>query len=164
MMTLCSELLRALDGKTLATAESCTGGMLGAALTTVPGASAVYRGGIISYQNFVKQKLLRVGADDLETVGPVSAQVACAMARGAREQLQADLAVSVTGLAGPDGDEFGYPVGTVFIGISDAQEVIAREFHFSGDREAVRRQAAQAALRLLLQRLCPSDEQWEETI
>lgn len=164
MMKLCSELLRALDGKTLATAESCTGGILGAALTAVPGASSVYRGGIISYQNFVKQKLLQVGKEELETVGPVSAQVACAMACGVREQLQADLAVSVTGLAGPDGDKFGYPVGTVFIGISDAQEVFAQEFHFSGDREAVRRQAAQAAVRLLLQRLCQPEYKREETI
>ncbi len=164
MMTLCSELLRALDGKTLATAESCTGGMLGAALTAVPGASRVYRGGVISYQNAVKQKLLQVGGQELETVGAVSAQVACAMANGARQLLEADLAISVTGLAGPDADEFGHAVGTVYLGISDETETFSREFHFSGDREAVRRQAAEAAVRLLLQRVDFGKQNREETI
>ena len=115
-MKRCCEVLKALEGRTLVTAESCTGGGIGAALTAVPGSSSVYKGGIISYTNWVKHHLLGVDEGLLETVGAVSAPVAEAMARGARQALQADVAVSVTGLAGPGGDEFGNPVGTVYIG------------------------------------------------
>ena len=104
MTNLCCDVLKHLEGKTLATAESCTGGGIGAALTAIPGSSAVYKGGIISYTNWVKQNLLNVDEGLLETLGAVSAPVARAMAVGARKALQADIAVSVTGLAGPDGD------------------------------------------------------------
>ena len=151
MMKLPSEVLKALEGKTLVTAESCTGGGIGAALTAIPGSSAVYKGGIISYTNWVKENLLRVPSEVLEHQGAVSAPVAQAMAAGARSALQADVAVSVTGLAGPGGDEFGNPVGTVFIGYSDEYRTLAKEFHFSGDREAVRGQAAVEALKLILE-------------
>lgn len=151
MMKLCSDVLAALEGKTLATAESCTGGMIGAALTAVPGASKVYKGGIISYWSEVKQQLLGVDAEDLKKLGPVSMQVAGAMADGARKALKTDVAISVTGLAGPDGDEFGRPVGTVFIGFSCCSKTVAKQFRFDGSREDVRRQAAQAALRLILE-------------
>lgn len=151
MMKLCSDVLAALEGKTLATAESCTGGMIGAALTAVPGASRVYKGGIISYWSEVKQQLLEVDAADLEKLGPVSMQVAGSMADGARKALQTDVAISVTGLAGPDGDEFGRPVGTVFIGFSTKNTTMARQFRFDGSRDAVRRQAVEAALRMILE-------------
>jgi len=151
MKKLCSEVLSALEGKTLATAESCTGGMIGAMLTSVPGASKVYKGGIISYWSEVKQALLQVNEEDLQKLGPVSMQVAGAMADGARKALHTDIAVSVTGLAGPDGDEFGRPVGTVFIGYSTGCTTLARQFRFQGSRDDVRRQAAEAALRLILQ-------------
>ncbi len=151
MMKLCSEVLSALAGRTLATAESCTGGLIGAAVTAVPGASSVYKGGIISYRSDIKQQLLGVDAEALAQLGPVSAEVARGMAKGARETLQADVAISVTGLAGPDADEFGRPVGTVFVGYADWQRVFAREYHFTGSREAVRQQAAEAALRLILE-------------
>lgn len=151
MTTLCCEVLEALRGKTLVTAESCTGGGIGAALTAVPGSSNVYKGGIISYTNWVKHHLLGVDEALLETVGAVSAPVAEAMAKGAREALQADVAVSVTGLAGPGGDEFGNPVGTVFIGYCDERIVLSRHFCFPGDREDVRRAAAREALKLVLE-------------
>lgn len=150
MMTLCSKALCALDGRTLVTAESCTGGGIGAALTAVPGSSAVYKGGIISYTNWVKQNLLGVDETLLETLGAVSAPVAEAMAVGTRKALQADVAVSVTGLAGPGGDEYGNPVGRVYIGYADEKISTSREFTFSGDRDAVRRQAAEEALKLIL--------------
>ena len=104
MMKRCCEVLKALEGRTLVTAESCTGGGIGAALTAVPGSSSVYKGGIISYTNWVKHHRLGVDEGLLETVGAVSAPVAEAMAKGAREAIQADIAVSVTGLAGPGGD------------------------------------------------------------
>lgn len=151
MTNLCCDVLKRLEGKTLATAESCTGGGIGAALTAVPGSSAVYKGGIISYTNWVKHNLLGVDERLLESVGAVSAPVAEAMAAGARRALQADIAVSVTGLAGPGGDEFGNPVGRVYIGYSDERVTLSREFTFTGDRDAVRRQAAEHALELILE-------------
>ena len=146
MTNLSSDVIKILQGKTLATAESCTGGGIGAALTAVAGSSAVYKGGIISYTNAVKEKLLGVSGEMLEQFGAVSAPVARAMAEGARNALQADVAVSVTGLAGPGGDEYGNPVGTVFIGYADAAKSYAKEYRFSGDRESVRQQAIQMAL------------------
>ena len=150
MTSLCSEVLIALSGRTLATAESCTGGMIGAALTAVPGSSAVYKGGVISYTNEIKQKLLGVDPALLDRVGAVSAPVAEAMAAGARKALNADVAVSVTGLAGPGGDDFGNPVGTVYIGYADEKQVLSFEYHFSGGRESIRRQAAEEALNIIL--------------
>lgn len=150
MMTTASEVIAKLQGKTLVTAESLTGGGIGAELTCVPGASAVYKGGIISYVDDVKREVLGVPGAYLKTFGAVSAPVAEAMAVGARDLLRADIAVSVTGLAGPTGDEFGNPVGTVFIGYADEHGVSVGEHHFSGDREAVRIQTIEAALQLVL--------------
>ena len=151
MTSLCCKVLEALRGKTLVTAESCTGGGIGAALTAVPGSSAVYKGGIISYTNWVKHNLLGVDQKLLDTLGAVSAPVAEAMAEGARKVLRADIAVSVTGLAGPGGDEFGNPVGLVFIGYSDCRKTLSRRFLFPGDRETVRQNACREALKLVLE-------------
>lgn len=151
MIPTACEVIRLLQGRSLATAESCTGGMIGGALTAVSGASAVYKGGIVSYTNEIKQKLLGVDGSLLEMVGAVSAPVAEAMAAGARATLNADIAVSVTGLAGPGGDEYGNPVGTVFVGYSDAYRTVARKFLFEGSREEVRNQAVKAALLLILE-------------
>ena len=153
MTSLASKVIEALAGKTLATAESCTGGMIGQLLTGVSGASRVYKGGVISYTNEVKQNVLGVDGKLLAELGAVSAPVAEAMAAGVRKLLNADAAVSVTGLAGPGGDEFGNPVGTVFIGFASESCSEVQEFHFSGDRESVRRQAAEAALKLILNNL-----------
>lgn len=149
--SLSAKVLTALAGKRLATAESLTGGGIGQALTSVSGASAVYAGGIISYTNEVKNKVLGVPEAILDTCGAVSAPVARAMAEGARRVIGADVAVSVTGLAGPDGDEYGNPVGTVYIGYADKQAAFAREYHFDGDRAAVREQTIEAALKLVLE-------------
>ncbi len=150
-MTTASDCVAALRGTTLVTAESLTGGGIGAVLTAVPGASAVYKGGVISYTDEVKREVLGVPAAYLRTFGAVSAPVAEAMAVGVRDLLHADMAVSVTGLAGPSGDEFGNPVGTVFIGYADEKGVTVGEYHFSGDREAVRNQTIETALQLILQ-------------
>lgn len=152
---LCKGVLTRLTGKRLVTAESLTGGLIGGSITAVPGASAVYAGGIISYTNEVKHRLLGVPMELLDSLGAVSGPVAQAMAIGARKALNADVAVSVTGLAGPDGDEFGHPVGTVFIGYADENTSFAREFHLSGDREAVRNQTIEAALQLILEQNKP---------
>ena len=150
MMSLCCDVIQTLQGKTLVTAESLTGGGIGAALTCVSGASAVYKGGIISYTNAVKHNLLGVPEEILNQYGAVSEPVAKAMAEGARKALEADIAVSVTGLAGPTGDEFGNPVGTVFIGYSDSSTTVVKHCLFSGDRESIRNQTIEAALNLVL--------------
>lgn len=117
----------------------------------MPGSSEVYKGGIICYTNFVKEQVLGVSHKLLEMYGAVSAPVAGEMAKGARRLLNADVSVSVTGLAGPNGDTYGNPVGTVFIGCETAQSIAVREYHFAGDREAVRNQAIEYALKLVLE-------------
>ena len=157
MMTLACKVIHALGDRTAATAESCTGGMIGAVLTAVPGASRVFKGGIISYSNEIKNCLLGVETELLDRCGPVSAPVAEAMARGARAVLRTDMAVSVTGLAGPGGDDYGNPVGTVFIGYADENDTRTEKYRFAGEREAVRQQAVRAALDLLL-RMCRENE------
>lgn len=151
MITLCADVLKALAGQTLATAESLTGGGIGEALTSVPGASAVYAGGVISYTNGVKEQLLGVNPETLVRFGAVSGPTASQMARGVRELLKADVAVSVTGLAGPGGDEFGHSVGTVFIGYDDGKTNLAKPCHFQGDRQTIRQQTIRAALELVLE-------------
>ena len=149
--SLSAKVLKALSGRRLATAESLTGGGIGAAITAVSGASAVFAGGVISYTNEVKHRVLGVPVETLNTCGAVSAPVAQAMSEGARRVIGADVAVAVTGLAGPDGDEYGNPVGTVFVGYADARTAFAREYHFDGNREEVREQTIEAALKLILE-------------
>ena len=149
-MSLSSDVIKILEGKTLSTAESCTGGGIGAALTAVPGSSAIYKGGVISYTNDVKQEILGVPEEWIEKYGAVSPWVAMEMASGVRGLLHTDVAVSVTGLAGPGGDEYGNPVGTVFVGYSDAHLTEVKRFLFSGDRESIRKQTAEEALKLIL--------------
>lgn len=140
-------------GRTAACAESCTGGGLGARLTAIPGSSAAFLGGVISYSNEAKTALLGVPRELLEAHGAVSAPVAEAMARGARERLGADYAVSITGVAGPDGGTAEKPVGLVYIGIATPERVFATENHFIGIREDVRRRSTQVALQLLREQL-----------
>ena len=150
MTSLCCEVLSCLQGKSLVTAESLTGGGIGSALTAISGSSAVYKGGVICYTNWVKENILGVPGDVLESLGAVSVPVAKAMAEGARKLLKADVAVAVTGLAGPGGDDYGNPVGTVCIGYADERKSFAVTFHFAGDREAVRNQTIETALKLVL--------------
>ena len=150
-MILCSDVLKRLEGKTLVTAESLTGGGIGAAITAVPGASAIYRGGVISYVNEVKRDVLGVPQEILDRYGAVSAWTAGYMASGVRKLLIADVAVSVTGLAGPGGDEFGHPVGTVYIGFECRSKALVKQFRFEGSRDDVRTQTIRAALELILE-------------
>lgn len=150
MTSLCCDVLKLLEGKTLVSAESITGGGIGAALTAIPGSSEVYKGGVISYCDGVKEAVLKVPANVLRTCGAVSRQVAGYMADGVRELLKADYAVSVTGLAGPGGDEYGNRVGTVYIGFRGPKGGSVEKFVFSGDRDSVRRQTVRAALEIIL--------------
>lgn len=151
MRTLCCDVLQALTGRTLVTAESLTGGGIGGALTAVPGSSAVYKGGIICYTNAVKETVLSVPAEVLEQYGAVSPWTAGYMVSGVRKLLKADVAVAVTGLAGPGADEYGHPVGTVFIGYEDSARSVVKHFVFAGSREDVRNQTIEAALKLILE-------------
>jgi competence/damage-inducible protein CinA-like protein len=136
-------------GLSLAAAESCTGGLVAAQLTSVPGSSDVFRGGIVSYDNAVKQAQLGVREGTLAAHGAVSAETAAELASGARSALGADVAVSVTGIAGPGGGTPEKPVGLVYMHASGPGAEVARELHVPGDREAVRRRATAAALHLL---------------
>ncbi len=145
------ELLRE-GGRRLATAESCTGGLLGARITEVPGASAVYLGGTVAYDNRMKASRLAVDPAEIEAHGAVSEAVARAMARGAREAFGADLALSVTGIAGPDGGTEEKPVGTVWIGLADDRGDEARRFLFGGNREMVRERTVNKALEIAYRR------------
>lgn len=142
-------------GLTLACAESCTGGLLGARLTSVSGSSSAFQGGVISYSNEAKQHLLDVPADLLEQHGAVSSQVAEAMARGARQRLGADIGVSITGVAGPDGGTESKPVGLVYIGLATAEKVTFTENHFIGIREDIRRRSTQVALQMVREAITP---------
>lgn len=150
-MSLCCKVLEALKGKTLVTAESCTGGGIGAALTGISGSSQVYKGGVICYTDWVKSNILGVDQQLIDFHGAVSAPVARQMALRVKAMMRADVAVSVTGLAGPGGDSFGHTVGTVYIGLSSDKAELVREFLFSGDRESVRKQAVEAALKMILE-------------
>ena len=134
---------------TCATAESCTGGGIGSAITAVAGASDVFAGGAITYLNRVKHAILGVGKDVLERCGAVSKECACEMAKGARERFEVDLAVSVTGLAGPGGDGV-HEAGFVWFGVSSRRGECAQSCQFAGNREDVRRQAVAQALDLLI--------------
>jgi nicotinamide-nucleotide amidase len=142
------ELCRA-EGLTLATAESCTGGLVAARLTAVPGASEAFVGGIVAYADEVKAEQLSVPEEVLEEHGAVSAETATAMASGARARLGADVAVSVTGVAGPGGGTEAKPVGLVFIHAEGPGGGQGLEFSFPGDRETIRTRSAVAALHLV---------------
>jgi nicotinamide-nucleotide amidase len=136
----------------VATAESCTGGLVGHALTEVAGSSAWFRGGVIAYSNEAKAQVLGVPGETLERHGAVSAQTAVAMAEGARRLLGSDLAVSVTGIAGPAGGSDAKPVGLTYVGVADAAGHEVRRFVWSFDRAGNKRASAEAALVLLLER------------
>lgn len=152
---ICERLVRrgSERGLTVGTAESCTGGLVAGALTAVPGSSEVVRGGVVSYAIPVKHDVLGVSWDILDApgVGAVSSECAAAMCEGARRVLGADVAVSVTGIAGPGGAEPGKPVGTVWFGLA-REGSTHTEFHLlSGSRDEVRRKAVRIAVGLLLE-------------
>ena len=138
----------ATAGLTVATAESLTGGLLGATLTDVPGASRVFLGGVVAYATAVKQELLGVPEDLLAAHGAVSAECAGAMASGVRDLLGASYGVSTTGVAGPDPQE-GHPAGTVWIAVAGAGTPATRLLHLTGDRARVRRHTCSAAISLI---------------
>jgi nicotinamide-nucleotide amidase len=143
---------------TIALAESCTGGLVAASITAVAGSSGYFLGGVVSYANSAKEALLDVPASTLDAHGAVSAQVAMAMATGAQARFGADLAASITGIAGPDGGTADKPVGLTYVGLASARAdargvaVDVRRLQLGGDRTANREAAALAALEWLLER------------
>ena len=138
---------------TVAVAESCTGGLVADAITDIAGSSGYFAGGVVSYSNAAKESLLGVPGPVLEAHGAVSAQVARAMAEGARSRFAADTAASVTGIAGPDGGSDEKPVGLTYVAVADADGVDVRRYLWSGDRTANKVSSAAAVLELLLERI-----------
>ena len=151
MDTLLQEVTQQLAqrGETITCAESCTGGLLAAALTRLPGSSAWFETGFVTYSNEAKQRLLGVSADSLRQYGAVSEAVVHEMAAGARQAADADYALSISGIAGPDGGSPEKPVGTVCFGLADRQTTHARTARFNGNRDEIRRQAVDFALAFL---------------
>ncbi len=142
-------------GLTLAFAESCTGGLASASVVSVPGASSIFYGGVVSYDNSVKNKLLFVEQTVLDTVGAVSEECACQMARGVREQIGTDVAISVTGIAGPGGGTAEKPVGLVYIGVSSKRGEYAKKLLLGnfGDRTAIRERSVCEMLNAALEEI-----------
>ncbi len=140
------------SGLFVAAAESCTGGLLTHILTEVPGSSAYLLGGVVSYADRTKVELLGVDPDHLAAHGAVSAQVARAMAQGSRDRFRADLAVAITGVAGPDGGSEAKPVGLTYVAVADEDGVEVKRLQWAGERSANKRDSAGAALELLLAR------------
>jgi PncC family amidohydrolase len=137
---------------TVGTAESCTGGLVASAITDVPGSSGYFRGAVVAYADQAKRALLGVPADVLAAHGAVSAQVARAMAEGARDRLGVDLAAAVTGVAGPGGGSEAKPVGLTYVAVADAGGVEVRRHQWTGDRIANKVASAAAALELAIER------------
>lgn len=137
-------------GLTVAVAESCTGGLIAHTITEVPGSSGYFLGAIVAYADAAKTRQLGVPADVLAAHGAVSAQAARAMALGVRERFDADLAVAVTGIAGPGGGSPGKPVGLTYVAVADRGSVDVRRYVWTGDRAANKRASAEAALELLI--------------
>lgn len=133
----------------LGTAESCTGGLIASKITEIPGSSAWFNGSVVAYANLVKQELLHVDAELIDDQGAVSEEVARAMARGLIEDKLCDIALSATGIAGPDGGSPEKPVGTVYIGLATKETVYAKLFHFLGNRRQIQEQTAQTALNIV---------------
>lgn len=137
--------------RTVAAAESCTGGLVAHLITEVPGSSAYFRGGVVAYSDDVKRAVLGVPDEALRAHGAVSAQVAVAMAEGARARLGADLGAGVTGVAGPDGGTEAKPVGLVYVAVASGRGPVVQRFAWAHDREGNKRASAEAVLRMLLE-------------
>ena len=137
-------------GLKLGLAESCTGGLVGHLITNVPGSSEYFMGGVISYAYETKVSILGVSWDTLKNYGAVSHETVLEMARGAKKLFDVDIAVSISGIAGPGGGSEGKPIGTTWVGLAANDGEWTREFHFDGDRDENKTSSADAALQMLL--------------
>ncbi len=150
-------------GWTCATAESCTGGLIGHRITSLAGSSDYFMGGVISYTNSAKQQMLGVPAEILERVGAVSPECAAAMAEGARNTFSTDIGISSTGIAGPTGATARKPVGLIYIAVATPDTTEVRELRLNGDRLSNIRETARQALGLAISMLQPSSTRQNET-
>ena len=155
MKTIAKKLgiLLSKRGKTLSTAESCTGGLIAKTITDIPGSSRYFAGGVVSYSNEIKSKVLRVGRVLLEKHGAVSEEAALAMAKGVQALMHTDCAIAVTGIAGPDGGSAKKPVGLVYIAVANGKDIEVKRYVFHKDREGNRKETTAAAINMLLQKL-----------
>ena len=151
MIAQAGKILQKLREKNLkiSTAESCTGGLVSALFTSVPGSSDVFERGFVTYSNEAKIEMLGVNAEVIKNFGAVSAEVAKEMAAGALKNSKADIAIAITGIAGPQSDDTKKPVGLVFIAVATKEKIIVRKFNFSGDRNEVRKASIIAALEMI---------------
>ncbi len=160
-ITLATQVIQALKkvGKTLSTAESCTGGLIAKLLTDIPGSSAAFSGGVVSYTNAVKMNILGVSADTINVYTEVSAPCAMEMATGVAKALGTDLGISATGFAGPGGGNEADPVGTVYLGLYHSGKAISYRYSApaGSDREQVRKASACMALEMVLNALSAED-------
>ena len=154
------DLLRQRGG-TISVAESCTGGLLASRITDVPGSSAYFRGGIVAYQNDVKERLLGVSPEILKRFGAVSEESARAMAHGCRKLFSSDIAVAITGIAGPGGGSPNKPVGLVYIAVSALDKVACERFFWSGDRALNKESSVRAALNMVVRTLKAAEAGWQ---
>ncbi len=139
--------------KTISTAESCTGGMIAKVITDIPGSSRYFIGGVVSYSNEVKIKVLRVSKKLIEKHGAVSKEVAQAMVRGIQRLMYTDCAIAVTGIAGPDGGTAKKPVGLVYIAVANSKDIEVKRFIFQKDRDGNRKETTNTAIGMLIQKL-----------
>lgn len=150
MMELVQKIKEVTNGKIISVAESCTGGMLASYLTSIPGSSAYFAAGVVSYSNEAKMKLLSVTSDSIVRYGAVSEVVAREMALGCKKITNSNIVVSITGVAGPDGGTPNKPVGTVCFGMVDEDKIETYTYHLKGDRDHIRKDACKIALTIIL--------------
>ncbi len=136
---------------TLALAESCTGGLFSQVLTEIPGASEIFKGGVVAYDNSIKEKILQVDSETLKKHGSVSQEVVSIMAKNVRKIMEADVGGAITGIAGPSGGTKDKPIGMVWLGVEFRNETKTFLYHFQGDRIKIRHQAAQKLCELILE-------------
>ena len=134
---------------TLAVAESCTGGMLQQTITSFSGCSEYFLGGVVSYSNLIKKKILKVKSNTLDKFGAVSKEICLEMVTGINNIFQSDISISITGLAGPKGATEGKPIGAVYIGIMADNKTFHKAFHFSGSRDTIRKKSVLGAIEFL---------------
>lgn len=137
------------DGRTLSTAESCTAGNIAAAITAIPGSSHYYKGGVVAYANQVKENLLRVNVDTIETYGVVSEETVCEMVKGAMETLNTDYAIATSGIAGPGGGTHELPVGTIWIAVGSRNKIVTMKLEEDEGRDQNIARATSSALHLM---------------
>ena len=155
ILIMASKLVKITNEKknTLATAESCTGGLIAGAITAIPGSSSIFHRGYVTYSNLAKQQVLNVQSYELSKFGAVSEEVASQMAIGAKLNSNADISVAVTGIAGPSGGSEEKPIGTVFIAVASNEDITVKNCLFEGDRAEIRMSTVRTALEIILKEL-----------